>query len=39
MWRERTGDMRHHALPGGHYLPEELPHDVVNLLREFFADE
>lgn len=34
LWRERAADLRGHALPGGHYLAEELPEDV---LREFLA--
>ncbi len=34
LWRERAADIRGHALPGGHYLAEELPEDV---LREFLA--
>ena len=34
LWRTRAADVRGHALPGGHYLAEEAPDDV---LREFLA--
>jgi haloacetate dehalogenase len=39
LWRERTEHMRHHVLPGSHYLPEELPDAVAGLLRDCFMNE
>jgi haloacetate dehalogenase len=37
LWRERTEDVRGAALPGGHYLPEELPSEVGRHLGDFFS--
>lgn len=34
-WRERASDVRGKALPGGHWLPEELPQDVLSELLAF----
>jgi haloacetate dehalogenase len=36
-WRERASDVRGKALPGGHWLPEELPNDVLVELNAFLA--
>ncbi|MGL4291612.1 MAG: alpha/beta fold hydrolase [Phreatobacter sp.] len=36
LWRERAGDVRGHALPGGHYLAEEVPEPVTDALERFF---
>jgi haloacetate dehalogenase len=36
-WREVAVDVRGHALPGGHYLTEELPAQVISELDEFFG--
>jgi len=38
LWRERADDVRGHALPGGHYLAEELPDLVVQDFIAFFGD-
>ncbi|MEL6840015.1 MAG: alpha/beta hydrolase [Pseudomonadota bacterium] len=38
LWRERADDVRGWALPGGHYLAEECPEDVIAAWRPFFAD-
>lgn len=38
LWRERAADVRGHALPGGHYLAEECPQEVLAAWRPFFAD-
>ncbi len=35
-WRRVADDVRGRALPGGHYLPEELPHEVAAELERFF---
>jgi haloacetate dehalogenase len=35
-WRRVADDVRGHSLPGGHYLPEELPDLVCNELEAFF---
>jgi haloacetate dehalogenase len=37
LWRERAEDVRGTALPGGHYLPEELPSEVARHLGDFFS--
>ena len=37
LWRERAADVRGHALPGGHYLAEELPGEVADELERFFG--
>ena len=36
LWRERAAAVRGHALPGGHYLAEELPGEVADELERFF---
>jgi haloacetate dehalogenase len=36
LWRERVAHLQHHSLPAGHFLPEETPNEVAELLREFF---
>ena len=36
-WREKATDVRGHALPTGHYLPEEAPEAVAEALIGFFA--
>ncbi|KAA2236973.1 alpha/beta fold hydrolase [Salinarimonas soli] len=38
LWRERTADVRGRALPGGHYLAEELPDEVAAELAAFFGE-
>ena len=35
-WREKARDVRGHALPTGHYLPEEAPEATAEALAEFF---
>lgn len=37
LWRLRASDVRGHALPGGHYLAEELPELVAAEFRTFFG--
>jgi len=37
LWRERAVDVQGRALPGGHYLAEELPDEVAARLAEFFT--
>jgi haloacetate dehalogenase len=37
LWRERAETVRSHGLPGSHFLPEELPEQVADLLRGFFT--
>jgi len=37
-WREKAVDVRGHALPTGHYLPEEAPEAVADALAGFFAE-
>jgi haloacetate dehalogenase len=36
-WREKARDVRGHALPTGHYLPEEAPEATADALAEFFS--
>ena len=36
-WRERAADVRGHALPCGHFLPEEAPEETAAALLEFLA--
>ena len=36
-WREYASDVRGHAVPGGHFLPEEAPRETLAALREFFG--
>lgn len=37
VWREWATDVRGHAIPCGHFLPEEAPDETYRALREFFA--
>lgn len=37
LWRLRASDVRGHALPGGHYLAEELPELVAAEFKTFFG--
>lgn len=37
LWRERASDVRGEALPGGHYLAEELPEMVAERLSAFMT--
>ncbi|SFI23863.1 alpha/beta fold hydrolase [Jannaschia pohangensis] len=37
LWRERADDVQGQALPGGHYLAEEHPEDLLAALRPFLA--
>jgi haloacetate dehalogenase len=37
VWREWADDVRGAALPGGHFLPEESPGEIVAALTEFFG--
>lgn len=37
LWRERASDVAGEALPGGHYLAEELPEMVAERLRQFMV--
>ena len=36
-WREKSLEVRGHALPTGHYLPEEAPDAVAAALAAFFG--
>lgn len=36
LWHQRASDVRGHALPGGHYLAEELPDQVLAEFLAFF---
>jgi haloacetate dehalogenase len=38
-WRRVADDVRGRALPGGHYLPEELPDEVASELQVFFEEK
>ena len=35
-WRERALNVQGEALPGGHFLPEEVPAETATALRKFF---
>jgi len=37
LWRERAENVQAESLPGGHFLPEELPEQVADHLRCFFT--
>ncbi|MFQ5566213.1 MAG: alpha/beta fold hydrolase [Paracoccaceae bacterium] len=37
LWRQRAADVRGHALPCGHFMPEELPGEITRELAEFFG--
>ena len=36
-WRPLADDVRGHALPCGHFLPEEAPHETRTALEDFFG--
>ena len=36
-WRRVAEDVRGHALPAGHYLPEEVPEEVAEEFEKFFT--
>ena len=36
-WKERASDLRGKALPGGHWLPEQLPNEVTSELLSFLS--
>ncbi len=36
LWRKRANNAQGHALPGGHYLAEELPDQVTAAFEAFF---
>ncbi len=38
LWRRRAHEVHGRSLPGGHYLPEELPDAVAEALETFFAE-
>ncbi len=38
LWRERAENVRGWALPGGHYLPEQVPEAVLDVWLPFFAE-
>ena len=37
LWRERAADVQGHTLPGGHYLAEEVPDEVLREFVGFFG--
>ena len=37
LWREKAADVRGHALPCGHFLPEEAPAETLRALQEFLV--
>ena len=38
VWRGYAADVRGHAVPGGHFCPEESPAEVLAALRSFLAE-
>ena len=38
LWRERAINVRGGALPGGHYLAEEVPDQLLDAWLPFFAE-
>ncbi len=38
VWRERAERVQGHALPCGHFLPEEAPEETLAALKSFFRD-
>ncbi len=38
-WRERAHDVRGHAVPGGHFVPEEAPDHTLAAFLAFFAND
>ncbi|MGF1477593.1 MAG: alpha/beta fold hydrolase [Geminicoccaceae bacterium] len=39
LWRRRALHVEGHSLPGGHYLAEELPEQVITAFTRFFGSE
>ncbi|WP_282607942.1 alpha/beta fold hydrolase [Pelagibius sp. Alg239-R121] len=39
LWRERAEKVRGRSLPGGHYLAEELPDQVLQEFTDFFSED
>ncbi|MDP6351106.1 MAG: alpha/beta hydrolase [Alphaproteobacteria bacterium] len=37
-WRERADDVRGHAIPCGHFIPEEAPGETIAALMAFFGE-
>lgn len=37
-WTDRLADMRHRAIPGGHFFPDQAPDATAQALLEFLAD-
>lgn len=37
VWSDWADDVRGHAVPGGHFLPEESPQETLEALLDFFA--
>jgi haloacetate dehalogenase len=35
IWRDHASEVRGTSLPGGHFLPEELPDETLAALRPF----
>lgn len=38
VWRERAAEVHGHAVPGGHFLPEEAPEETYAALQGFFRE-
>jgi haloacetate dehalogenase len=38
VWRRWADDVQGHAIPCGHFIPEERPDDIVNAFARFFTD-
>jgi haloacetate dehalogenase len=36
-WRERAIDVKGHALPAGHWIPEEVPDQLYDEIVHFFS--
>ena len=36
-WRAVAGDVRGRALPCGHYIPEEVPRELLDEMKAFFV--
>jgi haloacetate dehalogenase len=39
LWRAWAGDVRGHAVDGGHFFPEEIPDETADALLSFFAQD
>lgn len=37
LWREKAPDVRGHALPCGHFIPEEAPREILAALHDFLV--